>query len=62
MNSDELGEIFNKAISALSSEAVDIIWPEIKLSVQEQVIDVCRIPAIFSVYLHISEKQLVCFR
>lgn len=41
MSNEELGDIFNKAISALSSEAVDIIWPEIKSSVQEQVIAVC---------------------
>lgn len=40
MNDEELGELFNKAISSLSSEAVDIIWPELKSSVENQVISV----------------------
>lgn len=33
----ETGEIFNKAITALAPEAVDIMWPELKSSVEEQV-------------------------
>lgn len=55
MNDEELGDIFNKAISSLSSEAVDIIWPEIKYSVQEQVIAV-RIHKLLYV------KQFYCFK
>lgn len=40
MHDDELCEIFNKAISSLAPEAVNIIWPEIKSSVEEQVMRV----------------------
>lgn len=40
MNDEEVCEIFNKAISSLAPEAVDIIWPEIKSSVEEQVLTV----------------------
>lgn len=37
MSDQELEDLFNRAISSLAPEAVDIIWPELKLSVEEQV-------------------------
>lgn len=40
MSDEETGEIFNKAITALAPEAVDIIWPELKNSIEEQVREV----------------------
>lgn len=41
MADEETGEIFNKAITALAPEAVDIVWPELKNSTEEQVKEVC---------------------
>lgn len=40
MADEETGEIFNKAITVLAPEAVDIIWPELKNSTEEQVREV----------------------
>lgn len=40
MSDEETCEIFNKAITALAPEAVDIIWPELKDSIEEQVREV----------------------
>lgn len=37
MNDEETGELFNKAISRLAPEALRIIWPEIKPSVELQI-------------------------
>lgn len=37
MNDAETGELFNKAISRLAPEALKIIWPEIKPSVELQI-------------------------
>lgn len=40
MSDEETCEIFNKAITALAPEAVDIMWPELKDSIEEQVREV----------------------
>ncbi|KAJ8970388.1 hypothetical protein NQ314_001256, partial [Rhamnusium bicolor] len=37
MNDKETGELFNKAISEMAPEALDILWPEIKPSVEAQI-------------------------
>lgn len=37
MNDKEIGELFNKAISEMAPEAIDILWPEIKPSVERQI-------------------------
>ncbi|XP_050308931.1 uncharacterized protein LOC126745225 [Anthonomus grandis grandis] len=36
-NDDEVGDIINKVISKMAPEALDILWPEIKPSVEEQI-------------------------
>lgn len=41
MADKETGELFNKVITSLAPEAVDIIWPELKNSTEEQVKEVC---------------------
>ncbi|XP_060524131.1 uncharacterized protein LOC132700668 [Cylas formicarius] len=37
MNNTQVAELINKAISRMAPEALDILWPELKPSVQEQV-------------------------
>ncbi|KAG5864372.1 hypothetical protein JTB14_021702, partial [Gonioctena quinquepunctata] len=37
MDDPEVGQLFNKAISRLAPEALDILWPEIKPSVEAQI-------------------------
>ncbi|KAJ8976123.1 hypothetical protein NQ317_019388, partial [Molorchus minor] len=37
MNDRDIGILFNKAISEMAPEALDILWPEIKLSVERQI-------------------------
>ncbi|KAG5864375.1 hypothetical protein JTB14_021705 [Gonioctena quinquepunctata] len=37
MDDPEVGQLFNKAISKVAPEAVDILWPEIKPSVEAQI-------------------------
>ncbi|KAJ8921985.1 hypothetical protein NQ315_008622 [Exocentrus adspersus] len=37
MNDKEVGELINKAISEMAPEALDILWPEIKPSVEAQI-------------------------
>lgn len=37
MNDTETGDLFNKAISRLAPEALQIMWPEIKPSVEHQI-------------------------
>jgi len=38
MNDEEVGALFNKAISKMAPEAVDILWPELKQPIQKKVI------------------------
>lgn len=40
MANEETGEIFNRAITALAPEAVEIMWPELKDSIEKQVREV----------------------
>ncbi|KYB29376.1 uncharacterized protein LOC100142563 [Tribolium castaneum] len=37
MDDEEIGELFNKAISKMAPEAVDMLWPDIKQPVEEQI-------------------------
>lgn len=37
MHNEELSELFNKAISKIAPEAIDILWPDLKCSVEEEV-------------------------
>ncbi|XP_044258470.1 uncharacterized protein LOC123007305 [Tribolium madens] len=37
MDDEEIGELFNKAISKMAPEAVDMLWPDIKKPVEEQI-------------------------
>ncbi|KAJ3650314.1 hypothetical protein Zmor_022009 [Zophobas morio] len=37
MHDEEIGELFNKAISKMAPEAIDLLWPDIKKPIEEQV-------------------------
>jgi hypothetical protein len=37
MRDEEIGELFNKAISKMAPEAVDMLWPDVKKPVEEQI-------------------------
>ena len=42
MHDEEIGELFNKAISKMAPEAIDLLWPDIKKPIEEQVKNVSR--------------------